>query len=232
MNKSKYGRGKIAAIKKGCAVCKGILEKTAKNLDKFKTEKDASRFIDNAMNKHKLKRAFPTIVSGRRNARDIHHKPDKTKLERGFLIIDFGARIKGYCCDITRTFFLGKPNAQEKKLYRIVLGCHNACVKFAKPGRNGKEMFLFARGKLGKFGRQLKHGLGHGLGKKIHCYPGMKRKSADILRENDVITIEPGIYKKGRYGIRIEDDYLVTKKGLKKLSKIKTNLISLAKWQN
>lgn len=221
--------GKIASIKKGCRTCEKILSATIREFPEFETEKQAARFIEMQIGKRGLKKAFPVIVSCKKNARDIHHKPDSTKLRHGFVVIDFGVRVSGYCCDITRTIFLGRSAKKERRLYKKVLIAHKKTAKLAKPGVKARELYLAARSSLKPYERQFAHNAGHGLGKQIHVKPSLKRKSRDILRKGDVITIEPGIYKRGKYGIRIEDDYLITKKGAKRLSNISMRLVCISK---
>lgn len=153
--------------------------------------------------------AFPTIaVSGTNSARP-HGVPRRCRLERGFLTMDFGAKADGYCSDMTRTVFLGRADAEEKRLYHTVLSAQTAALDALCEGASCRELDLVARsiidgaGYKGLFG----HSLGHGVGMFIHENPRLSfaAKPESVLKRGHVVTVEPGIYDAGKYGCRIED---------------------------
>ena len=138
-----------------------------------------------------------------------------------------GLKFNGYCSDLTRTVYLGKPSNAEKQLYNFVLAAQQKPLSAIKHGAGGSGLFESSAKSLGKYRKNFIHGLGHGLGKHIHIKPYMKSTSFDMLKEGDIITVEPGIYFKNKFGIRIEDDYLVTRNGARKLTKATNKLIVL-----
>ena len=164
--------------------------------------------------------SFPPIVAFGKNSSEIHHWASKSKIgKNSFLMFDFGVKINGWCTDFTRTIFLGRPTKLHENIYNTVLRAQLAGIKSVKIGKLGDEIDFASRhiinvSELGKF---FTHGNGHGVGRKIHERPSFKINSGDIVKKNDVVTIEPGIYLPGRqaglpekFGVRIEDMVLVT----------------------
>ena len=219
---------KYKAMKHLCEVTDYVFALTLNKFDHFKTEKDVAKFIEKQFKRFNVKRAFPTIVAN--NSAVIHLKPRKKRLGRGFVIIDMGCRDKGISCDMTRTIFIGKPNAKEKKLYDLIMVCQEKCCKMVKAGVYGDHLDKHARKLLGKYTKYFVHSLGHGVGEKIHQKPRISSKKHDIVKKGDFITIEPGIYiktnnknrnkniknetkirnkNKNEIGIRIEDTIYV-----------------------
>ncbi len=151
--------------------------------------------------------AFDTIaVSGRKSALP-HGAPENVPIVQGFLTMDFGAKYGGYCSDMTRTVCIGKPDEEMIRVYNTVLDAQNAAFEVIRAGVIGKEPDIAARaiidgrGYAGTFG----HSLGHSLGLEIHESPNFASGVEQIIGENVVISVEPGIYLEGKYGVRIED---------------------------
>ena len=153
--------------------------------------------------------AFDTIaVSGSMSARP-HGEPRPVKLEKGFLTMDYGARVDGYCSDMTRTVVLGKADAEIKKVYDTVLLAQTTAIDALQAGLGCRAADKIARdiidgaGYEGCFG----HSLGHGVGLYIHENPRLSFGAGenDVLQPGHVVTAEPGIYIEGKYGCRIED---------------------------
>lgn len=210
--------GKTENIMKACSITDAIFEDIIANFD-FKTEKNLADFIKGKARKNNVKLAFPTIVASGKNGAEIHHKPKNSKL-KGFTVIDFGVKCNGFCSDMTRTVFVGKINDTQKKLYEKLRRVQENCLGRLKTGASYKELDLYARKSLGKILRKkFKHALGHGVGSKVHQSPKISPKSKNFAKIGDIITIEPGIYFKKRYGIRIEDTVLVKKDGVLALTK-------------
>ena len=220
----------IANIKKAQKLSELLLYDVLKKLKTGVTEFDIARFITNRFVKLGAPiLSFPPIVAFGKNSANIHHTPGKTKLRRGdFIMLDFGCTINGYCSDMTRTYFWGEPTKKQKKIYLAVLGAQNRALKQIQKGeRRAKIIDRFARGFLAKvFKNNFKHGLGHGVGTVIHEWPNFKPKSEDIIPTGCVMTIEPGLYFKGFWGIRIEDMVLITKKSCKNLTNVAKDLNS------
>ncbi|MFA6066244.1 MAG: Xaa-Pro peptidase family protein [Candidatus Babeliaceae bacterium] len=173
-----------------------------------------------------FQKAFPSIVASGKNGTVLHYHGSAKKMRDGELVVvDIGAKIDGYCADISRTYPVsGAFTARQKKLYDIVLETHTLVARLAKPGMwlSNKEkpeqsLYHLALKKLSSYGYgdYFTHGIGHFLGLDVHDVGNY----ADPLQEGDVITIEPGIYiPEESIGIRIEDDYLITALGAQRLS--------------
>ncbi|MFC1728492.1 M24 family metallopeptidase [Nanoarchaeota archaeon] len=211
----------IELYKKACRLTDKILQKTLKNLKKLKTETEIAAFLQYETKRAGHDLSFPSIVASGINAVNAHHVPTG-RMKKGFCVIDFGINYKGYCTDITRTVYVGKPTEKDKEIYKKVLGVQQNIIKNTKIGVKTADLHKSAFKALGK---PFLHGLGHGIGVEIHESPNLTDKSKEKLKENMIFTIEPGHYK-GKTGIRIEDDVLLTKKGAVVLTKTKKSLIT------
>jgi Xaa-Pro aminopeptidase len=148
---------------------------------------------------------------------------------RGFVTLDFGVILKGYCSDMTRTVYLGKPKGQERSAYQAVLEAQEAGVAAVSSGASCGEVDEAARGVLRRAGlaEAFTHSTGHGVGLEIHESPRLGAGQTNRLLAGMVVTIEPGIYLAGRYGIRIEDMVAVTRDGGQVLTPAPKALIEL-----
>ncbi len=221
---------KLKNIRKGCRLNDKIFSKIVQmtRIGKFTTERDISRFIKSELAAAGAGLAFHPIVAIGKNAADWHHKPTNSKLANGgFCVIDFGARFNRYCSDMTRTIYFGKASAKEKAIYRKVLAANELCIKKVRAGASGNEIYLHARKVLGSYAKYFGHGLGHGLKKIIHSHPRLSKKKNHFLSNGDVVTIEPGVYIPGKFGIRVEDDVLVGRNGFRLLSHSEKRLIEI-----
>lgn len=160
--------------------------------------------------------SFETIVaSGPRSSRP-HHRAGAAKLpKRGFVTLDFGVVLGGYCSDMTRTVHLGKASGRERDVYHSVLEAQQAAVRAVRPGVTCGEVDEAARSVLKRAGlaKAFSHSTGHGVGLEIHEGPRVAAGQKQVLAPGMVITIEPGAYLEGEFGVRIEDMVLVTKSG-------------------
>ena len=178
--------------------------------------------------------AFQTIaVSGSASSMP-HGVPRPVKLEKGFLTMDFGAKVDGYCSDMTRTVVIGKADDDIKRLYNTVLSAQTAALDALCAGERGqKRLDSIARelienaGYHGCFG----HSLGHGFGIYIHEAPGLSQRVPDTarLKPGQIVTVEPGIYIGGKYGCRIEDMVAVTENGIYNFTHSPKKLFELKK---
>lgn len=174
-------------------------------------------------------KSFDTIaVSGTNSARP-HGVPRPIQLEKGFLTMDFGCIYGGYCSDMTRTVVIGKADADMKKVYDTVLQAQRAAIEAVREGMTGSELDRIARdiiygaGYEGCFG----HGLGHGVGLLIHEPLRISSFGKKPLEKGHVFTVEPGIYLKGKYGVRIEDMIQMTENGPLDITKSPKELIEI-----
>lgn len=175
--------------------------------------------------------SFETIaVSGSASALP-HGVPRPVKLEAGFLTMDFGCVFGGYCSDMTRTVVIGKADAKMKKIYNTVLKAQLAAIDAVREGADCAELDLVARNIIDNagYGEAFGHALGHGVGLYIHEDPRVSQKMRGVkLEKGHVITIEPGIYLKGKYGVRIEDMMFITEDGPVDITKSRKDLIEIA----
>lgn len=145
------------------------------------------------------------------------------------ILIDIGVKYKGYASDMTRTIFFGSPNKEFLEIYDLVKDIQKQALELVKPGARVKDIDQHVKDYLALKGFNLGHSTGHGVGLEIHEAPFININNDDILKENMVITIEPGIYIQNKFGIRIEDLVLVTKDGYEILSNIDKELIIIAR---
>lgn len=162
------------------------------------------------------KPAFDIIIAGGPRGSMPHYQTDTLKFKKGdTVLVDMGVVYDGYHSDLTRTFFLGKMSALQKKIYDIVWAAQRAGIAKAGPGVPAKEVDGVCRQYIEKAGYAdyFGHGTGHGVGLEIHEAPTVSGRSETILKPGMVITVEPGIYLPGEIGVRIEDMVLITEKG-------------------
>lgn len=174
--------------------------------------------------------SFETIALAGANTSMPHGVPSDKKVEEGeFVLLDFGAVWNGYHSDMTRTVCVGKPSEEMKKVYNIVLEAQLAGLESAKAGITGRELDRISRDIIKKagYGEFFGHSLGHGVGLEIHEAPNASPGNKLPLNEGAVVTIEPGIYLAGKFGVRIEDFVILTENGCENLTKCAKKLISL-----
>lgn len=165
--------------------------------------------------------SFDIIVTSARNSCFPHAHITKRRLkENDMVLVDMGAQINGYKSDLTRVFFLGKITPIQRKVYGIVREAQGRAIKAIRPGIAIDVVDDTARGYIATSGYRkfFGHSLGHGIGLDVHEDPSISNKNKGIIREGMVFTVEPGIYLPGKFGIRIEDMVLVTRKGFEVLS--------------
>lgn len=174
--------------------------------------------------------SFDTIVvSGERTSMP-HGEPSDKLIENGdFVTMDFGCVYEGYCSDMTRTVAVGSVTKEQKKIYDIVWRAQTETCAAIKAGMKGSEVDAAARSiiKAEGYGECFGHGLGHGVGLEIHEAPTANMHSAEILKPNMLVTIEPGIYIPKKFGVRIEDLSIVTENGIINLTESEKGLIIL-----
>ena len=157
---------------------------------------------------------FVPIVASGINAAEPHHFSGDKRVKKGeMIILDFGAVVSGYSSDMTRTVFLGKPTARQKKIYEIVLSSQNRVLKKLKAGITIKEIDGIAKAVIESegFGEFFQHNLGHGVGLSVHEKPTLCPLNDSFLAEDMLCTVEPGIYLPGWGGVRIENLLLIKK---------------------
>jgi Xaa-Pro aminopeptidase len=171
--------------------------------------------------------SFETIVAAGAHSSRPHYRPGARRLREGqAVLIDWGARVGGYCSDLTRTFFLGRIPPKLAAAYRAVLGAQRAAMRACRAGVKAGVPDAAAKRVMESagFGAGILHGVGHGVGLEVHEGPVLGRGARTRLRAGMVVTIEPGAYLPGIGGVRIEDDVLITPRGARRLSSMARSL--------
>ncbi len=222
LNRSIKDDEEIEKIEKACQLgdraFKFILGKIKSGI----TEKELAFEIEFFIKKNGAELSFPTIVAFGKNSSIPHHQTGDTKLEKGnFVLLDFGVKLNDYCSDMTRTVFFGKPSSKHLKMYDTVLNAQQKAVELIKKGeRKTSKIDKAARDYIiSKDYPSIPHSLGHGIGLEVHESPHLSPRSKEELKEGMVFSIEPGIYLPGFGGVRIEDLFVLEKKGLRRLTK-------------
>lgn len=196
-----------------------------------RTEKEVALFLETSAKEHGAEGlAFDFIVVSGANSSRPHGVPSDKRLEDGdFLTMDFGAKFGGYCSDMTRTVCIGTPTDEMRTVYDTVAQAQLAAIAAVKPGVRGCDVDKIARdiiygaGYEGCFG----HGLGHSVGVLIHENPRFSPSDTTAMQPGMVLTVEPGIYLPGKFGVRIEDVVIVTDNGCEDITASPKQLICL-----
>ena len=209
--------GEIARMRAAQAVTDAAFAHIVSFMRPGMTERAVQVELEGFMRRHGADDlAFPSIVAAGANGASPHAVPGDTVLEAGqCVVLDFGAKARGYCSDMTRTVFLGEPDARLRSAYETLRRANEQVERALRPGVTGKEMHELAERVLdeGGFGGLMGHGLGHGVGLDIHELPNLSPRNEAPLVAGNVVTVEPGIYVPGEFGMRLEDFGVVTEEG-------------------
>ena len=220
----------VAKIRAACVLTDTFLERLLALARPGVTERALLWALEDMLREAGAKAAFaPIILSGPRTARP-HGDPSDRCLQAGdFITFDIGARLDGYCSDITRTVVLGKASERQREVYEQLLKAQVACIDSIKPGMAGKDIDGLARKVLDEknLGQYFGHGLGHGLGALVHDSGRLSPIIEQKIEVGQVWTIEPGVYIEDFGGARIEDDIVMTETGCEVLTKFPKHLIEL-----
>ena len=207
----------IAAIRASVNLNSLALEKAMKRFKAGMKEKDLAAEIDFQMRKLGAEgTAFETIIASGAHSALPHARPrDERIAEGGYLLIDMGACLNGYMSDMTRTFGVGRATRESLRIYKAVLEAQQAAIEAIRPGKRAEQIHAAAVRVLKGHGLDelFIHSTGHGLGLEIHEAPRLGKGDKTELASGMTITIEPGVYKPGFGGVRIEDTVLVTENG-------------------
>ncbi len=216
----------IKNIKKACEITDNCFEYILGYIKPGMTEKEIARTIEEYYKERTDGLSFDTIVASGENTSKPHAVPTNRKIKDVDIItIDMGCKYNGYCSDMTRTFFVGKVPEYAKPVYDLVLKNQKQTLEQYKDGANVRQLSKMVENDFRLNNFDLVHSLGHGLGLEIHEKPYISYNNEAVLKENMVITDEPGIYIPGKFGVRIEDTVLITKFGCINLTKSEKNYI-------
>jgi Xaa-Pro aminopeptidase len=186
-----------------------------------RSEREVAREVEARIRELGAEPSFPPIVAGGENGALPHAEPGEREIGTGELVVfDMGAELDGYCSDCTRTFATGEPGEDARTVYELVRDAQAAALDAVRPGMTGREADAVPRKLIEQagHGEHFGHGTGHGVGLEVHEGPRLAATSDDAVREGNVVTVEPGIYLPGRFGVRIEDLVVVTGDGHRNLS--------------
>lgn len=218
----------IALMKKAAGISSAAIRSLMNQIKPGCTEKEVALQLEyNARISGADGLAFEAIVAAGANSALPHAQPTDRKIKKGdFVVIDFGVKYRGYCSDETCTIAFGKLTDRQKNAYQIVKDAHDRALAMIKENIHAADIDHCARSVFGKkYGRYFVHGTGHGVGLEVHEAPRLATNSDDILKPQMVVTVEPGLYIPGLWGIRIEDTVLVKKNSCEKLTKMDKELL-------
>lgn len=213
----------LLLIERACEISDMAFEMVTPTIEPGETEEAVAWRLEKAMREAGAEAlAFDTIVASGPNAALPHHRASARQVREGEpIVIDFGARYKGYNADMTRTICLGAPNDQFRTIYDIVLGAQLTVAETVREGMTGGDADKIARDIIEKAGHgdQFGHSLGHGIGLAVHEFPRVGPNAQDKLTEGMPFTNEPGIYIPGWGGVRIEDTVVMEGRRIRTISK-------------
>jgi Xaa-Pro aminopeptidase len=221
----------VALIRSAVRLGSSLFDRALKILRPGVTEAEVAGEIEYAARRGGAQgMAFETIVAGGRRSALPHGVASAQPItNKGFVVLDFGVILGGYCSDMTRTVHMGRASSQAREMYQVVREAQEQAVAAVRAGVKAGEVDYAARRVLQKagLGRYFTHSTGHGLGLEIHEPPRLGKSQTEVLEPGMVVTIEPGVYVAGRGGVRIEDVVVVTAKGCEVLTPTTKELIEL-----
>jgi Xaa-Pro aminopeptidase len=224
--------GELAAFRRACAITDRMFERLTSEV-RFvgRRERDVAWDIVGIYHEEGAEEpAFEAIVGSGPNGALPHARAGDRVIEAGELVvIDTGCRVDGYVSDYTRTLATGELDTEMREAYDVVLTAQLAGLDAIRPGETGIYVDAAARDVIeaSEFNGTFGHGLGHGLGLDVHESPRLSTESPDTLAVGNVVTVEPGVYLPGRFGIRIEDDVVVTPDGLENPARFSKELLTV-----
>jgi len=218
----------VAAIRRAAETADAALQAVRDRLAPGISEAGLANELEYQMRRLGARKAsFDTIVAVRERSSLPHARPTEAVIRAGdAVLVDWGAERDLYCSDCTRVLFLGPPDARWREIYQLVLEAQQKAIAAIRPGVACREVDAAAREHIAQagYGDDFKHGLGHGVGLRVHEGPGLGARSEETLAEGMVVTVEPGIYVPGWGGVRIEDLVLVAPEGAELLTALPKSL--------
>jgi Xaa-Pro aminopeptidase len=224
--------GELDQIRTACRITDRVFERLTEVPFVGRTEREVSWDLSQLFHEEGGEGlAFESIVgAGPTGARPHARAGDRTIGAGELVVVDAGTTVDGYASDYTRTFATGPLDGEAQEAYETVLRAQQAALDGLHAGLSGVDADALARSVIDEsaFSGKLGHGLGHGLGLDVHEAPRLSTESPDVLAPGNVVTVEPGIYLEGRFGIRIEDDVVVTQDGIENLTGFRKDLVTVA----
>jgi Xaa-Pro aminopeptidase len=209
--------GEVARIEAACRIADEALMAIRRRFADGPTEREFARELESEMADRGAEGpSFPTIVASGPNSALPHHRADdRTIIEGDLVVVDFGALVEGYHSDMTRTFVVGEPSAEQARMIEVVTQAQQAGAAVVRPGLETRAVDQACREVIAAagLGDRFTHGTGHGVGLQIHESPWIGTASVGTLATGNVVTVEPGVYVPGLGGVRVEDSVLVTEHG-------------------
>lgn len=229
--RSKKSNVEIESLKKAQSIAEKAFYEILNYIKVGRTEIEVASYLEYCMRKNGGEKvSFETIVVSGKKSSVPHGVPTEKKICNGdFVTMDFGTVVDGYHSDMTRTVIVGKADETQKEIYETVLKAQNSAIDAIKSSVRCSDVDKAARDVIENsgYGKYFCHSTGHGVGLEIHENPAISPKSDKILLSGNVITIEPGIYLPGKFGVRIEDFGVVTQNGFINFTKADKHLIEI-----
>lgn len=225
----------LAKLQQACALTDDAFDYVLDMIKPGVTEKQIESAFNKYFTQHDAESAFRAIVAFGKNASVPHHLSGDTRLkETDAILCDFGAKIQGYCADESRTFFIGTPTSEQKKMYQVTYDAQQQAIAFIEDNlQKGNETLAFDADKIAREYIESQgypafpYSLGHGVGLEVHEYPLINPRSKAKLENNMVFTLEPGIHLPGVFGVRIEDVFTIQENTLVKLTHSSNTLLTI-----
>jgi Xaa-Pro aminopeptidase len=195
-----------------------------------RSEREVALELEDRLRHGGAEPSFPSIIAAGAHGALPHAEPRDVEIPAGALVvIDWGARIDGYCSDCTRTVATGRVDGEAAEVYELVRRAQAEALAAVRPGPSGRDVDAVARELISAAGQgeRFGHGLGHGVGLEVHEGPRLAPSDETTLRAGNVVTVEPGVYLPGRFGVRIEDLVTVTEEGVDVFSGVDKQLLTV-----
>jgi Xaa-Pro aminopeptidase len=223
--------GELALIEAANGIATRALDRTIPQVHAGMAELEVAGVLEKALRDEGSEGfPFPSIVASGPRAALPHARSSPRRIEAGdFLLLDFGAEVRGYCADVTRTVVVGRATSEQRSVYDVVRAANELASTKVRAGITGRDADALARDYIQSrgYGELFGHSLGHGVGLEVHEAPRLARTAEGALAEGAVVTIEPGIYRPGWGGVRIEDDVVLEASGPRILTQFTRELIEL-----
>ncbi|HZE05434.1 MAG TPA: Xaa-Pro peptidase family protein [Solirubrobacteraceae bacterium] len=223
--------GEIAGIRAATEAADAALRRVMEQGFAGRTEREVAVALERAMQDLGAQRpSFDSIIAAGAHGALPHAQPRDVEIGAGELVVvDWGAELDGYCSDCTRTVATGELGATAREVYELVLRAQLAGLEAVRAGVGGRDADAAARTLIEQagHGERFGHGLGHGVGMEVHEAPRLSQRSDSVLEVGNVVTVEPGVYLPGEFGVRIEDLVVVTESGCDILTALPKELVTV-----